>query len=121
MYCRCERRLGLDEDAQELRLAEGLELDPDREASLELGIRSDGLAMWKAPAAMKRMWSCAPARAWSPPSSLDDRQEVALHPFARDVGAVAALAPAILSISSRKMIPACSTRVRRRGRPAGGR
>jgi hypothetical protein len=33
------------------------ELDADRQAPLQLGIRSEGLARWKAPLAMKRMWS----------------------------------------------------------------
>ena len=74
------------------------------------GIRSEGLATWKAPAAMNRMWSVfTGAVLGGDGGALDDRQEVALHALARDVRARAPPSrPAILSISSRKMMPACS-------------
>ena len=76
------------------------------------GIRSLGLATWNAPAAMNSTWSVLHrAVLGRHRRALDDRQQVALHALARDVGAVRARAcVAILSISSMKTMPAFSAR-----------
>ena len=51
------------------------------------GIRSDGLEIWKAPAAMNRTWSVLTGAVLGVDRrALDDRQQVALHALARDVG-----------------------------------
>ena len=75
------------------------------------GIRSDGFDRWNAPEAMNSMWSV-----FTMPylvrhrAALDQRQQVALHAFARDVGADAfPRACATLSISSMNTMPFCST------------
>jgi hypothetical protein len=52
-----EARLRVREDPDEILLGQRLELDPDRQAALQLGKRSLGLAMWNAPDAMNRIWS----------------------------------------------------------------
>ena len=67
--------------------------------------------MWNAPDAMNRMWSVFTAPCLvDDGGAFDQRQQVALHAFARHVGAARGLrAPAILSISSRKTMPFCST------------
>ena len=52
------------------------------------GSRSDGLATWKAPEAMNRMWSVLHrAVLGGDGRALDQRQQVALHALAADVGA----------------------------------
>ena len=57
------------------------------------GIRSEGFATWKAPDAMNRMWSVRTIPCFVlTVRSLDDRKQVALHAFARDVGTRRALA-----------------------------
>jgi hypothetical protein len=54
------------------------------------GIRSLGLARWNAPEAMNRMWSVrTDAVLGADHRALDQRQQVALHALAADVGAVA--------------------------------
>jgi hypothetical protein len=52
-----EAGLRVRQDSDEVLLGQRLQFDPDRQAALELGRRSLGLATWKAPLAMKRMWS----------------------------------------------------------------
>ena len=76
------------------------------------GMRSEALATWNAPAAMKSTWSVfTDAVLRVDGRALDDGEEVALHALARDVGAVPpASRPAILSISSMKTMPAFSAR-----------
>ena len=50
------------------------------------GIRSEGLETWNAPAATNRTWSVFTMPYFVDVGSFDDRQQVALHPFSRDVG-----------------------------------
>ena len=79
------------------------------------GIRSDGFDMWKAPDAMNSTWSV-----FTMPylvrdrAALDQRQQVALHAFARDVARRCVSARrAILSISSMNTMPFCSALLQR--------
>jgi len=76
------------------------------------GIRSEGFAVLKAPAAMNRMWSVLtmPCFVFTvEPSTMGSRSR--WTPSRDTSGPWLALLPTILSISSRKMIPDCSTRV----------
>ncbi len=76
------------------------------------GRRSDGFATWNAPEAMNSTWSV-----FTGPylvdtrGALDQRQEIALHAFARDLRARTRPSPReqILSISSRNTMPLFST------------
>ena len=71
------------------------------------GMRSETLATWKAPAAMKRTWSVRTGPYLVVTcGALDDGQEVALHAArARRRGRTRESREAILSISSMKTIP----------------
>ena len=107
-----QRAARLGQDADELVLAERLELDADRKAALQLRneirrlrdverARGDEQDVIGAHHPVLRVHRRA----------FDDRQDVALHALAADVGPVRRpRGPAILSISSMKMMPACSTR-----------
>ncbi len=76
------------------------------------GIRSEGFVVLKAPAAMNRMWSVftMPYFVFTvEPSTMGSRSR--WTPSRDTSGPWPALLPTILSISSRKMIPDCSTRL----------
>ena len=93
-YCVREGALRLGEDADQVGLRERLELDANREAPLQLGNQiarlrdvegsggdeEDVVGAHRAELGLHRR-------------ALDDREDVALDALARDVGAVAALAP----------------------------
>ncbi len=75
------------------------------------GIRSDGFAMWNAPAAMKRMWSVRTMPylvVTVEPSTMGSRSR--WTPSRETSGPCVDSRPAILSNSSRKMMPEFSTR-----------
>ena len=56
-YCLIRLASGLGQDAPEVAAVERLQFDPDRQSPCNSGKRSEGLAWWKAPEAMNRMWS----------------------------------------------------------------
>src|SRR5437867_143649 len=75
------------------------------------GMRSEGLATWKAPAAMKRTWSVRTIPylvVTVEPSTMGSKSR--WTPSRETSGPWVASRPAILSSSSRKMIPEFSTR-----------
>ncbi len=84
----------------------------DRQATRSSGTRSLGLDRWKAPEAMKRMWSVDHAGSVDR-AAFDQRQQVALRPRG-DIGAAGVAALGDLSISSMKTMPCCSTASRAR-------
>ena len=88
-----ERRLGLGEDAQEVLNGERLQLDADGEAALQLGDQVAGFGdMEGAGGDEENVVGAHHAVAGVDCGAFDDGQNVALHAFARDIGAVAAFA-----------------------------
>ena len=89
-----ERALRLGQDADEVLAAERLELDADREAALQLGDEVRRLRdVERAGGDEQDVVGPHHAVFRVDRRAFDDRQDVALHAFAADVGAVAALAP----------------------------
>ena len=107
-----ERVPRLLEDADEVVAAERLELDADREAALQLGDEVRDLRdVERAGGDEEHVVGLHHAVLGVDVRALDDGQQVALHAAARHVRAVRrASRPAILSISSMKMIPAFCAR-----------
>ena len=88
-----ERVFRLREDADEVRLAERLQLDADREAALQLGDHVAGLGDVEGAGGHEQdVVGADEAVAGVDGGALDDGQNVALHALAADVGAVAGLA-----------------------------
>ena len=80
--------VGGDEDALEVLHRERIELDADREAALQLGDEVRGLGeMERARSDEKDVVGLHHAVARGDRRALDQRQQVALHALARDVGA----------------------------------
>ena len=93
MYCLISALLRLGEDAHELRLAERLELDADREAALQLGNQIRRLRHVKR-AGGDEQDVIGPHHAvlGVDRGAFDDRQDVALHALAAHVRPVTAFA-----------------------------
>ena len=88
-----QRVLRLGQDADEVVLAERLELDADREAALQLGDQVGRLRhVERAGGDEQDVIGAHHAVLGVDGRAFDDRQDVALHALAADVGAVAALA-----------------------------
>ncbi len=84
----------LGQDADKILPRQGLQLDPDGEASLELGDEIRRLGDVEGPRRDEEdMVGPHHAVLGRHRRAFHDRQEVALHPFARDVGSMSALAP----------------------------
>ena len=89
-----ERALRLGEDADEVLAAERLELDADRKAALQLGNQVRRLRdVERAGGDEEDVVGLDHAVLGVDGRAFDDRQDVALHAFAADVGPVAAFAP----------------------------
>ena len=98
------------EDADEFVPAERFQLHTDREAALQLGDEIRRLRTWNAPAAMKGCGRSSPFRIACSPWFLRRWEDVACTPSRLTSGPWLPSRPAILSISSTKMMPVCSTR-----------
>ena len=89
--------LGLDQDAGEVVAAERLQLDPDRQAALQLGQQVRRLAQVEGAAGDEQdVVGLDRAVLGRDGGALDQRQQVALHALAADVRTHAALARADL-------------------------
>ena len=102
-----ERVLGLREDADEVLLGQGVELDADRKAALELRDQVRGLGdVERAGGDEEDVVGLHEPVLGVDGRAFDDRQEVALDALARDVRAAPPDSrPATLSISSKKTMP----------------
>src|SRR5213594_799989 len=106
-----QRVLRFRQDADEILARQGVELDADREAPLELGDEVRGLRDVKGAGRDEQdVVGAHDPVLGRDGRALHDRQQVPLDALAGDVGPVARPRPAILSSSSRKMIPAFSAR-----------
>ena len=89
-----QRRLRLGQNADEVFHGERLQLHADGEAALQLGNQVAGLGdVERAGGDEQDVIGAHHAVAGVDGRAFDDRQNVALHAFAGDVGAVAAFAP----------------------------
>ena len=89
---RDQRVLRLGEDADEVSLRQGVELDADREAALELGDQVGRLGdVKRAGGDEQDVIGAYHAVLGVDRRAFDDRQQVALHALARHVGTVPAL------------------------------
>src|SRR5207244_4570452 len=108
---RDQRVLRFRQDADEILARQGVELDADRKASLELRDEVRGLRDVEGAAAMNRTWSVRTIPylvVTAEPSTMGSRSR--WTPSRETSGPWPASRPAILSSSSRKMIPAFSAR-----------
>ncbi len=107
-----QRVLRLGEDRFEVLGGQRIELDANRKAPLQFGNQVRGLAdVKRAGRDEQHVVGFDGAVLGVDRAALDDRQDVALHALARNVGAAArASRPATLSISSMKMMPSSPAR-----------
>ena len=106
-----QRVFRLGKNANEVGLGERAKLHANRKAALQLGNQVGRLrGVERARGNKQNVVGAHHAVARVNGGAFDDRQNVALHAFARDVGAMAVSRPAILSISSMNKMPICSTR-----------
>jgi hypothetical protein len=99
----------LRQDRLEVVDAQRAELDADREAPLQLGIRSLGLRRWNAPEAMNSMWSVLtmPYLVFTVvPSTSGSRSRCT--PWRETSAPLVSEREVTLSISSMKTMPFCS-------------
>ena len=88
-----QRVLRLGQDRVEVFFGQTAQLDPDREAALQLGDQVGGAGVVEGAGGDEEdVVGLDRAVAGHHDRALDDRQQVALDPFARDIGAVVAVA-----------------------------
>ena len=101
---------GLGEDAAEIVLVQGRELDPYRQPALQFGQQIRGFRrMEGARGDEQNVIGLHRAMLGRDRGALDQRKQIALHALARDIAAATPSRAQILSISSRNTIPLFST------------